>query len=131
MRCLILATVLITSAIALAAQSASPAVTLEVASIKPAPPGSRGLVPGNWAPPTSPNARLRPMTLKTLVMYAFRNVNAPRSPVPEPVGGPAWIDQNRSAEPKTCRTARRWSTTAARLRRTTVAGPLRNHVTRV
>jgi uncharacterized protein (TIGR03435 family) len=94
MRCLILATILITSAIALAAQSAAPAVTLEVASIKPAPPGSRGLVPGNWAPPTSPNARLRPMTLKTLVMYAFRNVNAPRSPVPEPLGGPAWIDQN-------------------------------------
>jgi hypothetical protein len=94
MRRLIAAAILITSSTALTAQSPAPAVTLEVSSIKPAPPGSKGLVPGNWAPPTSPNARLRPMTLKTLVMYAFRNVNAPRSPVPEPLGGPAWIDQN-------------------------------------
>jgi uncharacterized protein (TIGR03435 family) len=50
-------------------------------------------VPGNWAPPTSSSARLRPQTLRTLVMYAF-DINPARRHDPEPVGGPAWIDQN-------------------------------------
>ena len=93
MRRIIAAAVLITGSIAHAAQSAAPAVTLEAASLKPAAPGSRGLVPGNWAPPTSSTARLQPMTLRTLVMYAF-DVNPSRRHEPEPVGGPAWADRD-------------------------------------
>ena len=93
MRPFLVAALLITSFIAVAAQSPPPSVTLEVASIKPAPPGSRGIVPGNWAPPTSTTARLRPMTLRTLVMYAF-DINATRRHEPEPVGGPQWVDEN-------------------------------------
>ena len=90
MRRLIAAALLVTSSIALAAQSPPPPVTLEAASVKPAPPGSKPLVPGNWAPPTSSSARLRPQTLRTLVMYAF-GIDPARDPLP--VGGPAWIDQ--------------------------------------
>jgi uncharacterized protein (TIGR03435 family) len=66
-------------------------VTLEAAAVKAAPPGMPTLVPGNWAPPTNSSAQLRPMTLRTLVMYAFDIL--PRRRDPEPIGGPAWIDQ--------------------------------------
>jgi uncharacterized protein (TIGR03435 family) len=89
----IAAALFITSSTALAAQSPAVAVTLEAAAIKPAPPGSTALAPGNWAPPTSSGARLRPQTLRTLVMYAF-DVNPSRRHDPPPVGGPSWIDQN-------------------------------------
>lgn len=84
------ATLLISSSTALTAQSPAPAVTLEVSSIRPSPPGTKGLVPGNWGRPASPNARLRPMTLRTLVMYTFDWGRHD----PVPIGGPDWIDQN-------------------------------------
>jgi uncharacterized protein (TIGR03435 family) len=87
------AAVLFMTSTALAAQSPAPAVTLEAAAIKPAPPGSTPIVPGNWAPPTSSRARMRPQTLRTLVMYAF-DINPSRRHDPPPVGGPSWIDQN-------------------------------------
>ena len=89
----IAAALFITSSTALSAQSRPPAVTLEAAAIKVAPPGSLPIVPGNWAPPTSSSARLRPQTLRTLVMYAF-DINPSRRHDPPPVGGPSWIDQN-------------------------------------
>lgn len=76
------------------AQSSPPAAppALEAASVKQSPPGTPTIVPGNWAPPTSTSARLRPQTLRTLVMYAF-DINPMRHD-PEPIGGPAWIDQD-------------------------------------
>ena len=80
------------ASVAMGAQSRSP-ISLEAAVIKPAPPGSIGIMPGNWAPPTSSSARLRPQTLRTLVMYVF-DINPARRHDPEPIGGPAWIDQN-------------------------------------
>ena len=90
--CRLLAVVgLVCASTILYAQNATPAVTLEVAAVKAAPPGMPVLVPGNWAPPTSSSAQLRPMTLRTLVMYAFDIV--PRRHDPDPVGGPAWIDK--------------------------------------
>ena len=89
----IAAALFITSSTALAAQSPAPAVTLEAAAIKLAPPGSSSIVPGNWAPPASSRARMRPQTLRTLVMYAF-DINPARRHDPPPVGGPNWIDQN-------------------------------------
>ena len=73
------------------AQNGKRPVTLEAAAVKAAPPDMPPLVPGNWAPPTSSSARLRPMTLRTLVMYAFDSV--PWRHDPEPVGGPAWFDK--------------------------------------
>ena len=82
---------LISVSTVLYAQNAKPAVTLEAAAVKAAPPDVPPLVPGNWAPPTSSSARLRPMTLRTLVMYAFDIL--PRRHDPDPVGGPAWIDK--------------------------------------
>ena len=90
--CRLLAAVgLISASAVLYAQNAKPAVTLEAAAVKAAPPDVPPLVPGNWAPPTSSSARLRPMTLRTLVMYAFDIL--PRRHDPDPVGGPAWIDK--------------------------------------
>lgn len=82
---------LVCASTVLTAQNGKPAVTLEVAAVKAAPPDMPTLVPGNWAPPTSASARLRPMTLRTLVMYAFDIL--PRRHDPDPVGGPAWIDK--------------------------------------
>jgi len=91
--CRLLATVVLISASTIIfAQNGKPAVTLEAAAIKPAPPDMPPLVPGNWAPPTSSSARLRPMTLRTLVMYAFDIL--PRRHDPEPTGGPAWMDRD-------------------------------------
>ena len=92
MRRVLAAAMLVVGSIAALAQSRAPAVSLEAASIKSAPPGSVGIAPGNWAPPTNSSARLRPMTLRTLVMYAFDL--QPRRHDPEPVGGPAWIDKD-------------------------------------
>jgi uncharacterized protein (TIGR03435 family) len=89
---LLAAVVLISASTITIAQNGKPAVTLEAAAVKPAPPDMPTLVPGNWAPPTSSSARLRPMTLRTLVMYAFDIL--PRRHDPEPVGGPAWIDKD-------------------------------------
>ena len=88
---LLVAVGLISASTFLYAQNAKPAVTLEAAAVKAAPPDLPPLVPGNWAPPTSSSARLRPMTLRTLVMYAFDIV--PQRHDPEPVGGPAWLDK--------------------------------------
>jgi uncharacterized protein (TIGR03435 family) len=90
MRRLLVSGLLIVGSIGVFAQTNAPAVALEAASIKPAPPGSRGVVPGNWAPPTSSSAHLRPQTLRTLVMYTFDTQRHD----PQPVGGPPWIDQN-------------------------------------
>ena len=73
------------------AQNGKPAVTVVAAAVKAAPADVPPLVPGNWAPPTSSSARLRPMTLRTLVMYAFDIL--PRRHDPEPVGGPVWVDK--------------------------------------
>jgi uncharacterized protein (TIGR03435 family) len=92
MRSVLAAAMLVAGSIAALAQSRAPAVSLEAASIKPAPPGSVGIVAGNWAPPTNTSARLRPMTLRTLVMYAFDL--QPRRHDPEPVGGQAWMDKD-------------------------------------
>src|SRR5690349_6846087 len=89
----IAAMLFITLSTALAAQSPPQAVVLEAAAIKSAPPGSSAIVPGNWAPPTSSSAHLRPQTLRTLVMYAF-DINPTRRHDAPPVGGPSWIDQN-------------------------------------
>jgi uncharacterized protein (TIGR03435 family) len=89
---LLVALVLVGASTVVFAQNAKPAVSLEAAAVKPAPPDMPMLVPGNWAPPTSSSARLRPMTLKTLVMYAFDVL--PRRHDPEPVGGPDWVDRN-------------------------------------
>ncbi|HVG70682.1 MAG TPA: hypothetical protein VM819_07220, partial [Vicinamibacterales bacterium] len=91
--CRLLATVVLLGASTMMfAQPGKPPVTLEAAAVKPSPPDMPPLVPGNWAPPTSSSARLRPMTLRTLVMYAFDIL--PRRHDPEPVGGPAWIDKD-------------------------------------
>ena len=88
---LLCAVALVSASTVMFAQNGKPAVTLEAAAVKAAPPDMPPLVPGNWAPPTSSSARLRPMTLRTLVMYAFDIV--PRRHDPEPVGGPAWFDK--------------------------------------
>jgi uncharacterized protein (TIGR03435 family) len=88
---LLWAVALVGASTAVAAQNGKPPVTLEAAAVKAAPPDMPPLVPGNWAPPSSSSARLRPMTLRTLVMYAFDIV--PRRHDPEPVGGPAWFDK--------------------------------------
>ena len=85
------ALVLISVSTVVFAQTGKAPVTLEAAAVKPAPPEMPPLAPGNWAPPTSSSARLRPMTLRTLVMYAFDIL--PRRHDPEPIGGPAWIDK--------------------------------------
>ena len=85
------AVILVRASTVMFAQSGKPVATLEAAAVKPAPAGMPPLVPGNWAPPTSTSAQLRPMTLKTLVMYAFDIL--PRRHDPEPIGGPAWIDK--------------------------------------
>lgn len=85
------ALVLISVSTVMFAQNGKAPVTLEAAAVKPAPPDMPPLVPGNWAPPTSSSARLRPMTLRTLVMYAFDIL--PRRHDPEPIGGPAWVDK--------------------------------------
>ena len=90
---LLWAVALVSASTVVFAQNAKPPVTLEAAAVKAAPPDMPPLVPGNWAPPTSSSARLRPMTLRTLVMYAFDIV--PRRHDPEPVGGPAWFDKTR------------------------------------
>lgn len=86
------AALLISLSVTTAAQNTARTVTLEAAAVKPAAPGVPPLVPGNWAPPTNSSAHLRPMTLRTLAMYAFDL--QPRRHDPEPVGGPAWIDKN-------------------------------------
>jgi uncharacterized protein (TIGR03435 family) len=91
MRWLLAVGTLAAASVAVAGQ-ATPGPTLEAASIKRAAPGTPTVVPGNWAPPTSTTARLRPQTLRTLVMYAF-DVNPTQRHDPEPVGGPPWIDQ--------------------------------------
>src|SRR5262249_38545202 len=83
----------IASSAAVSAQSPAPPLTLEAAPIKPAPPGTTPIVPGSWAPPTPSRTRMRPQTLRTLVMYAF-DINPSRRHDPPPVGGPRWIDQN-------------------------------------
>jgi uncharacterized protein (TIGR03435 family) len=88
---LLWAVALVSASTVIFAQNGKPLVTLEAAAVKAAPPDMPPLVPGNWAPPTSSSARLRPMTLRTLVMYAFDIV--PRRHDPEPVGGPAWFDK--------------------------------------
>jgi uncharacterized protein (TIGR03435 family) len=92
MRKLVAAALCMTAVIPVLAQNGKPPVTLEAAAVKAAPPDVPTLVPGNWAPPTSSSARLRPMTLRTLVMYAFDIL--PRRHDPTPVGGPTWIDKN-------------------------------------
>jgi uncharacterized protein (TIGR03435 family) len=89
----VLAALLISTSIALGAQAPSAPPALEAASVKLSPPGTVPLVPGNWAPPTSTSARLRPQTLRTLVMYAF-DINPTLRHDPEPIGGPSWIDQD-------------------------------------
>jgi uncharacterized protein (TIGR03435 family) len=89
---LLAAVVLIGASSIVFAQNGARPVTLEAAAVKAPPPDMPPLVPGNWAPPTSSSARLRPMTLRTLVMYAFDIL--PRRHDPEPVGGPAWIDKD-------------------------------------
>jgi uncharacterized protein (TIGR03435 family) len=85
------AVILVSASTVMFAQSGKPVATLEASAVKPAPPGMPPLVPGNWAPPTSTSAQLRPMTLRTLVMYAFDIL--PRRHDPDPIGGPAWIDK--------------------------------------
>src|SRR4051812_37275658 len=92
MRRYLLAGGLVAASVALGAQGAS-VPTLEAASVKESPPGTQTVVPGNWAPPTSTSARLRPQTLRTLVMYAF-DINPTLRHDPEPLGGQPWIDQN-------------------------------------
>ena len=92
MRRLVAAAFCMAATIPVLAQTGKPAVTLEAAAVKAALPDVPTLVPGNWAPPTSSSARLRPMTLRTLVMYAFDLL--PRRHDAPPLGGPPWIDRN-------------------------------------
>lgn len=92
MRTICAAGILIAASVVVGAQNGPPAA-LEAASIKQSPPGTQTVVPGNWAPPSNTTARMRPQTLRTLVMYAF-DVNPTQRHDPEPIGGPSWIDQN-------------------------------------